>query len=74
MGNEIKIIEDAFANIENINPDSNLDIINAIKGMNLLKKSRAPDVIILARGGGTVEDLWCFNEEKVVRSIFLSHI
>ena len=30
MGNEIKIIEDAFANIENINPDSNLDIINAI--------------------------------------------
>ena len=30
MGNEIKIIEDAFVNIENINPDSNLDIINAI--------------------------------------------
>ena len=33
MGNEIKIIEDAFANIENINPDSNLDIINAINNI-----------------------------------------
>ena len=33
MGNEIKIIEDAFVNIENINPDSNLDIINAINNI-----------------------------------------
>ena len=33
MGNEIKIIEDAFADIENINPDSNLDIINAINNI-----------------------------------------
>ena len=33
MGNEIKIIEDAFANIENINQDSNLEIINAINNI-----------------------------------------
>lgn len=32
------------------------------------------DVIIVARGGGSVEELWAFNEEIVARSIFESHI
>ena len=50
------------------------DIINAIKGINSMKKSSAPDVIILARGGGSVEDLMPFNSEKLAYEIFNSQI
>ena len=46
----------------------------AIKGFNELHGDMRPDVLIVARGGGSIEDLWAFNEEIVVRAAAASAI
>ena len=49
-------------------------IAAAVTGFNHLPDDMRPDVLIVARGGGSLEDLWCFNEEVVVRAASASHI
>ena len=42
------------------------------RAIELLNSREEVDVIIIGRGGGSIEDLWCFNEECVARAIFNS--
>ncbi len=43
-------------------------------GIELFNKLRCADVLIVGRGGGSIEDLWAFNEERTARAIFASEI
>jgi exodeoxyribonuclease VII large subunit len=45
-----------------------------VQSIELLNKQKDIDVIIVGRGGGSIEDLWAFNEEIVARAIFASKI
>ncbi|WBF46590.1 exodeoxyribonuclease VII large subunit [Serratia rubidaea] len=51
--------------------DAPLQIVLAIEAANRRDEC---DVLIVGRGGGSLEDLWSFNDERVARAIFASHI
>jgi exodeoxyribonuclease VII large subunit len=74
----IKIIGRRFSNTNiEITPtkvqgmDAEKQIVSALE---LANKRKNSDVIILARGGGSLEDLSAFNSEKVARAVFVSEI
>lgn len=74
----IKIIFRRFPNTEIIVVPAKVqgdqapdEIVEALQTVN---EADLADVIILARGGGSLEDLWAFNTEKVARAVFASSI
>ncbi len=52
----------------------NLAHISVIKGLKQAYENKNLDAIILARGGGSIEDIWCFNEEELARVVALSPV
>ncbi len=74
----LHVLNKRFSNVEVvINPvkvqgdGAREEISSAIEEFNVLKNV---DVMIVARGGGSLEDLWAFNEEIVARAIYNSKI
>jgi exodeoxyribonuclease VII large subunit len=52
-------------------------VANAIRGFDALEPGGPiprPDLLIVARGGGSVEDLWCFNDEGLARTVAAARI
>jgi exodeoxyribonuclease VII large subunit len=74
----LKIIRRRFANIEIVivpvrvqGEDATLDMVKAI---DMINRELRVDVIVLTRGGGSLEDLWAFNQEQLALAIRNSHI
>jgi exodeoxyribonuclease VII large subunit len=81
----LKVLDRRFSDVNIIiNPASvqgdqaKEEIASAIIDFNLLNEKLAPsqriEVMIVGRGGGSIEDLWAFNEEVVARAIYNSRI
>jgi len=49
-------------------------LVEGIRHLNTLRDSQQIDVLIVGRGGGSIEDLWAFNDEQLARAVFSSEI
>jgi exodeoxyribonuclease VII large subunit len=74
----LRVLRTRFANIELLLYPARVQGEGAaeeiVKGIDVLNRLGGLDVIVLARGGGSLEDLWAFNEEKVARAIAASRV
>ncbi len=72
----LQIIHRRFANVEILICPVRVQGEGAageiVEGIEVLNKRGDLDVIVVARGGGSIEDLWAFNEEEVARAIYAS--
>lgn len=71
LGRRFPLVEIMFAGVKVQGDGSAEQICDAIEKINQIN---AVDVIIIARGGGSAEDLWEFNNEKLAYAIYNSHI
>ncbi|MBE6782768.1 MAG: exodeoxyribonuclease VII large subunit [Ruminococcaceae bacterium] len=67
LGRRFPLAEVVFKGVEVQGVNAAPSIVDAIKTFDELQ---AADVLIVGRGGGSIEDLWAFNEESVVRAIY----
>lgn len=67
LGRRFPLAEVVFKGVEVQGVNAAPSIVDAIRTFDELK---AADVLIVGRGGGSIEDLWAFNEESVARAIY----
>lgn len=67
-------MEVAFYNVRVQGKDAVPEILEAFGAFNALPPSDRPDLLVLTRGGGSLEDLHAFNDELVARAVFQSQI
>jgi exodeoxyribonuclease VII large subunit len=74
----VRVVSRRYANLEILiyparvqGEEAAAEIVQGIRALNRLK---GLDVIIVARGGGSLEDLWPFNEERVARALAASKV
>jgi exodeoxyribonuclease VII large subunit len=74
----LRVIAGRYANLEVVIYPARVQGAEAaseiVRGIRSLNRIRSLDVLVLARGGGNLEDLWPFNEEPVARAIAASKI
>ena len=74
----LQVLERRFANLHVVLAPARVQGAGAAEeiaaAIDLLNERGGLDVLIVGRGGGSLEDLWCFNEEAVVRAIARSTI
>jgi len=74
----IQIIKRRFSNmpvlVVPVKVQGDLAAAEIEAALDLVNRRNLADIIILGRGGGAIEDLWAFNEERVARAVFASRI
>ena len=74
----LRVLQRRFASVSVLLVPAHVQGENAedelTRGVKYLNKREDIDFIILSRGGGSLEDLWCFNSEKLARTIYDSEI